>query len=147
MTAENDILVKDAALNRILAFFAAIFAVVVAVAIAAVVNINRAGDSRDWVNHTYATISACESILAAVRAGDADMRTYALSGSERDLEASRGAFGEMDEYIQIAQALTRDTPAVQAAVREVATLANQRAALAESVWQARRSNQTEQLRK
>src|SRR4051812_47525412 len=145
MTAGTDA-VKDTTLSRILGFFAVIFAVVVAVAIAAVVNINRMGDSRDWVNHTYATISACENIVAAVRAGDADMRTYALSGSERDLEASRGAFGEMDEYVHTAEALTRDPPAVQAALREAATLASQRADLAESVWRARRANDTVRMR-
>jgi CHASE3 domain sensor protein len=138
--------VKDAALSRILAFFVAIFAVVVAVAAVALVNINRAGVSRDWVNHTYATISAFENILAAVRAGDADMRTFALSGDARDLAASREAFGAMDEQLQLADALTRDTPAVQAALREVAALANRRADLAASVWQARRENQADRLR-
>ena len=51
---------KDTTLRRILTFFVAIFAVVVAVAVVAVVDLNRAGDSRDWVNHTYATISAFE---------------------------------------------------------------------------------------
>jgi CHASE3 domain sensor protein len=138
--------VKDATLSRILGFFLAIFAVVVVIAVAAVVNINRAGDSRDWVNHTYATISAFENILAEVRAGDVGMRTFALSGDVRDLAASRGAFGAMDEQLQIADALTRDTPAVRAALREVADLAGRRAGFAESVWQARRENQAERLR-
>src|SRR5258708_1421941 len=107
---------KDAALSRILGFFLAIFGVVVVVAVVAVVHINRAGDSRDWVNHTYATISAFENTLAAVRAGDADMRTFALSGDARDLTASREAFGAMDEQLQVADALTRDTPDVQTAL-------------------------------
>jgi PAS domain-containing protein len=74
------------------------------------------------------------------------MRTFALSGDVRDLAASRGAFGAMDEQLQIADALTRDTPAVQAALREVTDLAGRRAGFAESVWQARRENQAERLR-
>lgn len=137
---------KDITLSRILAFFAVIFAVVVAVAVVAVVNINRAGASRDWVNQTYATISAFEDILATARAGDTDTRMFALSGDERDLAAARESFGAMDEHLQIAEALTRHTPSVQAAVSEVAALARQRAALAEAVWQARRENQPERLR-
>lgn len=131
---------KDITLSRILAFFAVIFAVV------AVVNINRAGASRDWVNQTYATISAFEDILATARAGDTDTRMFALSGDERDLTAARESFGAMDEHLQIAEALTRHTPPTQAAVSEVAALARQRAALAEAVWQARRENQPERLR-
>ncbi|HEY0863691.1 MAG TPA: CHASE3 domain-containing protein [Lacunisphaera sp.] len=137
---------KDITLSRILGFFGAIFAVVVTVAVVAVVNINRAGASRDWVNQTYATISAFEDILATARAGDTDTRMFALSGDDRDLTAAREAFGAMDEHLQIAEALTRHTPAVQAAVSEVAVLARQRVTLAEAVWQARRENQPERLR-
>lgn len=137
---------KDITLSRILAFFGAIFAVVVAIAVVAVVNINRAGASRDWVNQTYATISAFEDILATARAGDTDTRMFALSGDARDLTAAREAFGAMEEHLQIAEALTRNSPAVQAAVGDVAALARQRVELAESVWQARRENQPERLR-
>ena len=130
---------KDTTLTRILGFFIAIFAVVIVVAVAAVANINRAQASRDWVNATYATISAFENILAGVRAGDADTRTYALSGDARDLAAAREAFAGMDEYLQLAHALTRNPPTVQAAVNEVAGLAQQRLSFAESVWSARRT--------
>ncbi|MBL9215822.1 MAG: CHASE3 domain-containing protein [Opitutaceae bacterium] len=137
---------KDATLSRIFAFFLAIFAVVVGVAVAAVININRAGASRDWVNHTYATISAFENILAAVHAGDAHMRTFALSGDARDFAASREAFGAMDEYLQIADALTRESPAVQAELREVGALAQRRSDFAEAVGQARRGNQLDRVR-
>lgn len=136
---------KDITLSRILAFFGAIFTVVVAVSVVAVVNINRAGASRDWVNQTYATISAFEDILASARAGDTDTRMFALSGDARDLTAAREAFGAMEEHLQIAEALTRNSPAVQAAVSDVAVLARQRAEFAESVWQARRENQPGRL--
>lgn len=132
---------NDPAIRRILAVFFVVCAVLAFVAIVAVRNIGRATAASDWVNHTHAVLQEAGQILSTARAGEGTLRAYAAGGDEADAEASRAAFGEMLERLEVAKALTRADPAQHARVLEIERLANGRAALADAVFAARRAGQ------
>jgi PAS domain S-box-containing protein len=105
---------KDKVEKRVSAVFLLVLAVLVMVASVALSNIRRSIASSDWVNHTHAVILEAEAITSALHTGDAALRDYLLSGDPRDQSAYRGAYAEMVEHLELAQALTRsDTPAQQ----------------------------------
>jgi len=134
--------VNDKIIRRVLAFFLLIAIVLVVVAVNAVRNVNQSVATNDWVNHTHAVILEGQELLFALHEGDADLRTYLLTGEARELASARAAFTRMLEHLEILRALTRSEPDEAG---EVAALGRLVAARAESGTDLanRRANATE----
>lgn len=137
---------KDTILPKVFALFLVILGVITAVAVYALQTINRAVESSDWVNHSYATIYEFENIISGLRLGDGFMRTYALTGDPRDQAASRETFARVGEHFDTAKALTRDEKVTSQALLRIETQFQEREALAQAVWAARNANQSEKVR-
>lgn len=99
--------VKAHHLRKVYLLFFIIFGVLAVMAAVAWQSIKRAEHSGDWLNQTYATIHALDLTLSHLRAGDAAVRTFVLSGDTHDMAAIREAFGEMGDHWQTARALLR----------------------------------------
>lgn len=138
---------KDPTIKRILAFFVLISIVLVVVAFQAVRNINRSVATSDWVNHTHAVILEAEGVLSAVHAGDGAMRTFLMTGDPRDQAASKEAFAQMAEHVEVAKALTRDEPVQSLQVSQLESLANKRADFIRDILAARQAANTEAVSK
>ena len=137
---------KETILPRVFALFLVILAVITAVAVYALRTINRAVESSDWVNHSYATIYEFENIISGLRLGDGFMRTYALTGDPRDQAASRETFARVGEHFDTAKALTRDEKVTDQTLRRIETQFQERETLAQAVWAARSANDAEKVR-
>jgi CHASE3 domain sensor protein len=134
--------VKDKILRRVLACFLLAAIVLVVVAVNAVRNINRSVVTSDWVNQTHEVILESQALLLSLHAGDAAVRTFLLTGDPRERAASRAAFTQMIEHLEILQALTRSDPAAGAEMAELARLVTARADFANELGN-RRANQAE----
>jgi len=128
---------KDKTVQRVIAVFFAIAAVLMVVAIVSVRNVNRAIASSDWVNHTHAVIMEADAIQSSLHAGDGALRAFLLTGDARDKGASREAFGAMSEHFEVARALTKDEPAQAAKFARLQDLLNQRMGFARQAVAAR----------
>lgn len=133
---------KDRTIRQVLIAFALIATVSIGVAIFAVKNINRSVASSDWVNHTHAVILESQGLLATLRAGDAAVRTFFLTGDPRDQAAARAAFAAVSEHLEVLGALTRSEPAQNAQVVGLAPLVQTRSQLATDLA-SRRPTQAE----
>lgn len=133
---------KDRTIRRIIIAFALIATVSIGVAIFAVKNINRSVATSDWVNHTHAVILESQDLLASLRAGDAAMRTFFLTGDARDQAAARAEFTAVSEHLEILSALTRSDSAQNAQVAGLAPLVQTRVQLASDLA-GRRPTQAE----
>jgi PAS domain S-box-containing protein len=131
---------KDKTIQRVLAVFFAIAAVLMVVAIVAVRNVNRAIASSDWVNHTHAVIMEADAIQSSLHAGDGALRAFLLTGDARDKGASREAFGAMSEHFEVARALTTDEPAQAAKFAHLQAMLNQRMGFARQAVAAREAD-------
>ncbi|MBI2518513.1 MAG: CHASE3 domain-containing protein [Opitutae bacterium] len=133
-------------LTRVFIIFLVIFAVITGMTIYALRTINRSVESSDWVNHSYATIYEFENIVSRLRLGEGLMRTYALTGEASDLAASRETFARLGEHFDTAKALTRDEASTRQALLKIEAQVRERETLAQAVWAARSSGQTEKVR-
>lgn len=137
---------KDNILPRIFVLGLVILTVIAGMAIHALQTINRSVASSDWVNQTYATIYEFENIASGLRQADGLMRTYALTGEDRDLAAARDGFARLGERFDTAKALTRDdTPAHDALLR-LETLVQERETLLQQIGPARALSQADKVR-
>jgi CHASE3 domain sensor protein len=125
--------VHDKTIRRILACFAAVSAILVVVAVLAVRNIGRSESTSDWVNHTHTVILRAEALRASLYSGDGSWHTYVLTGDERDLAASREAFGGATDDLGILDALTRQEPDQHAQVAALRSRAEGRVEFIERV--------------
>lgn len=137
---------NDKIIQRVLAFFAVISAVLIVVAVAAVRNINRSIASSDWVNHTHAVILEAGALLSALQAADGAAHTFAATGDARDRAACLAAVANMAEHIEVAKALTRTEPAQHQQFVELEGQANQRSVFIRDLLAARQAGNTEAVR-
>ena len=98
---------KDNIEKRVFGLFALMLAILAYVAWTSVENIKENIKDNDWVNHTHDVIIHAEDILSYLHAGDAALRTYLLTGDERDKQGYRVAYSTMKERLDEAEALTR----------------------------------------
>lgn len=113
---------KDTTLRRILVFFLIALIVLIAVAVMSVRSIGRSTATSDWVNHTHAVIDRLDAATNALRRAGATLRAYTATGSEADLTACNAALADLTGNLELAQALTRQEPAVQAAVGDIQSI-------------------------
>ena len=128
---------KDNIEQRIIAVFVVMLAVLTLVAAAAIRNIRLALASSDWVNHTHAVILEADAVLSSLRAGEAALGTYLLTGDARDQAAYRAAYGDVAQHLEVGKALTRGEPAQHQKFVELEPLLQQRVAVARQLVQAR----------
>ncbi len=124
---------KDKTLHAIYLFFVIMGAIIVGVSVFAIRAINRDAESSDWVNQTHATIYELDGMMSELQAGEGMMRTYALTGEVRDFTDCRSSYFAVLEHHAVAQALTRDNPAVQSSLAELEATVKARIALAASI--------------
>jgi CHASE3 domain sensor protein len=136
---------KDNILTRIFALFAVSVVVLAAMAAYALRTINRSVATSDWVNHSHATIYQFEHIIARLQQAEGRTHAYALTGDPRDLATARGTFDQLAEHLDSAKALTRDTPAAQAALERIENQLHARETWAQSLWAARTADQPEKV--
>jgi CHASE3 domain sensor protein len=118
---------KETLEKRVVGLFVLMLAILAYVAWSSVHNIKENIRSNDWVNHTHDVIIHAGEILSYLHAGDAGLRTYLITGDQRDKQGYqnaystmeqgyRGAYNKMVEILSQAQALTR-TGAEEEALR------------------------------
>lgn len=137
---------KDKTIRRILGFFAVISAVLVVIAVVSVRNIKRSMTSSDWVNHTHATILEINGVLSSLRVGDAAVLTYVVTGDPQNRVASREAFSDVAEHLELAKALTRDEPAQHEELVRLETLVDERVEFSRDLLAARQSDKPDAVR-
>jgi PAS domain S-box-containing protein len=93
--------------KRVVGLFILMLAILVYVAWSSVQNIKENIKDNDWVNHTHDVIIHAGDILSYLHAGDAALRTYLITGDERDKQGYRVAYSTMKERLDEAEALTR----------------------------------------
>lgn len=133
---------KDKTIPLILGLFALICAGIVLIAVYAVRNINRSVVSSDWVNATHATINELAGLASSLEAGEGSFRLYALSGQPTDQAASRQAYADMADHLEVLKAHTRSDPARLDRVLRLEAAAEERAVFARKVMAARTAGQT-----
>ncbi len=118
---------RDRAIRRVLLFFVAIGAILAAVALASLWNIDREGESSDWVNHTHAVILELKGVMGALDAADGEAASYAVAADPRFRAACRGSLSDLGEHLALAAALTRNEPSQHSQVLRLQSLAEARA--------------------
>lgn len=136
----------DRTIRRMLIAFGLISVVLVGVVVISVRNFNRTERSADWVNHTHAVILEVDAILSSVHATDSALRTYVMTNHPRDRSATQEALSSIGEHLEIAKALTRTEPALQAQLLQLAALVNQHADAAAKILLAAKLDHAEALR-
>jgi PAS domain S-box-containing protein len=138
---------KDKIILRVLTLFGVALAVLVFVTLAAIRNINRATAGSDWVNHTHAVIMEADALLSSFHAGDGALRTFLLTGDQRDLVATREAFGQMSEHFEVLKALAKDEAAHAPKFARLQVLFTERMEFAREVIAAREKNDAGTVRR
>jgi CHASE3 domain sensor protein len=92
--------------QRVVGLFALMLVILAYVAWSSVHNIKENIKSNDWVNHTHAVIIDAGEILSYLHAGDAALRTFLITGDERDKQGYRIAYNNMVEHWTDAERLT-----------------------------------------
>jgi CHASE3 domain sensor protein len=131
---------KDNIERRVVGFFILMLAILVYVAATAVRNIQRHIKSEDWVNKTHDVISTAAEIVSYLHAGDAGLRTFVISGDNRDQAAYRSAYSTMLERQDVLKALTRsgeEDKDLHKRVLDLDNLISNRVDIARSVARAR----------
>src|SRR5580700_7254845 len=94
--------------KRVVGLFILMLGILAYVAWSSVQNVKESIKSNDWVNHTHNVIIDAGEILSFLHAGDAALRTYLITGDERDRPGYRVAYSTMVERLDQAIALTRN---------------------------------------
>jgi PAS domain S-box-containing protein len=92
--------------TRVMGMFLIMLIILGWVAVRSVQTIQRSSVDYDWVNHTHEIMIQGDGILSSLRAGDAAMASYLLTGNPRDQDAYRVFYNEMKSHLEAAQALT-----------------------------------------
>jgi CHASE3 domain sensor protein len=92
--------------QRVVGLFVLMLAILAYVAWSSVHNIKETIRSNDWVNHTHAVIIHAGEILSTLHGGDAALRTYLITGDERDRAGYRVEYSTMLEQWTEAERLT-----------------------------------------
>jgi PAS domain S-box-containing protein len=91
------------------------------VALRSIDTIQRSRIDSEWVNHTHETILQADGLLSGLRAGDAALASFLLTGNQRDQESYRAFYNDMKSHILFAEAFTRG-PSEQAQHQEFVKL-------------------------
>lgn len=136
---------KDTLITRVIALFCVVFAVLVVMAGYAVWTINRAVESTDWVNQTYATIYELETINSSLHVAEGYARTYAQTGNARDLAAAQNAFDQVAEHLDTAKGLLRRDAKASERLAAVAARTQEREAFAKAIFAAQKARQPDKV--
>ena len=98
---------KDNLEKRVLRIFLVMIGVLLIVAIAAIHFRSQLVAARDWVNNIHAVILEVDGILSSLNAGDSALRSYLLTGNQRDQGSYRTAYNDMKTHLDVARALIR----------------------------------------
>jgi PAS domain S-box-containing protein len=140
---------KENIQKRVTGLFMLMVAILVYVAWTSVQNIKENIKDNDWVNHTHDVIIHAGDILSYLHAGDAALRTYLITGDERDKQGYRVAYSTMKERLDEAEALTRtdeDEHALHQSFLNLQKLVSDRIDVARSVVKAREEGGLEGVR-
>ena len=137
----------DPTFRRVLVFFLLIIAVLVAVVVVSIRNLNRSIATSDWVNHTHAVIAEANAIVAGLDTAEGSLRTFLLTGDNRDHAAYRDAYSALAEHVDVARALTRQEPSTAEQFARIESLLQDRADFARSLVRAKQSGSAEALQK
>ena len=118
---------EDHTMRRVLVFFALILAVLVFVVVASLRNLSRSIATSDWVNHTHALISELDALQPTLLAAEGDLSKYLLTSDPRDQDAYQGKFADLDERIDVINALIAQSPEEQKLFAPIAALVTARA--------------------
>lgn len=141
---------KDNIERRVFGFFIVMLAILVYVAATAVRNIQRSIKSEAWVNKTHDVIIHASEIVSYLHAGDASLRTFMITGDNRDQAAYRNAYSTMLERQDELKALTRsgeEDRELHQKVLDLDNLISNRVEIARSVARAREQDGLEGVRK
>jgi CHASE3 domain sensor protein len=151
---------KETIEQRVVGLFVLMLAILAYVAWSSVHNIKENIKSNDWVNHTHDVIIHAGEILSYLHAGDAGLRTYLITGDERDKQSYqnaystmdqgyRGAYSKMVEILVQAKALTRsgdEEEPLRSRFLELQNLISNRIDVARSIVKAREQGGLEAVR-
>src|SRR5580658_3921356 len=98
---------RDNIERRVFGFFILMLAILIYIAVVAVHNIQRSIKSEAWVNKTHDVIYHANQIVDYLRAGDAALSTFVVSGDGRDQAAYRAAYSTMLDRQDELKALAR----------------------------------------
>jgi PAS domain S-box-containing protein len=135
--------------KRVIGLFLLMLALLIYVAWSSVQNIKENIKDNDWVNHTHDVIIHAGEILSCLNAGDAALRTYLITGDERDKPAYRVAYSTMKERLDEVEALTRtgdDEQSLHQSFLNLQNLISNRIDAARSIVKAREEGGLEGVR-
>jgi CHASE3 domain sensor protein len=135
----------DATLRWVLIFFALILAVLVLVVAVSLRNLNRSIATSDWVNHTHALINEIDALQPTLVAAESDLSRYLLTSEVRDQAAYQEKFAELDERIDVINALVAGAPEEQKLFAPISELLTRRAAVANQVTALKQSGDANAL--
>jgi PAS domain S-box-containing protein len=124
--------------QRMMALFGLVAALLILVAAVALNNVREAEVTSDWVNHTHDVILEAEAIQTSLHTAEAALRSYILTGEERDQASYREFFTETLEHLSVAKSLTKDDQRQQQRLGELEALIGKRVEFARKVVAARR---------
>jgi CHASE3 domain sensor protein len=141
---------KDNIERRVFGFFIVMLAILVYVAATAVRNIQRSIKSEAWVNKTHDVMIHASEIVSYLHAGDAALRTFMITGDNRDQASYRNAYSTMLERQDELKAFTRsgeEDRELHQKVLDLDNLISNRVEIARSVARAREQEGLEGVRK
>jgi CHASE3 domain sensor protein len=141
---------KETIEKRVVGLFVLMLLILAYVTGDAVYNIKQSIKSNDWVNKTHDVIIHANDILSYLHAGDAALRTFLITGDERDKQGYRVAYSTMVERLTEAQALTRsgsEAQPLQPRLLDLQNLISNRIDVARSVVKAREQEGLESVSK
>jgi PAS domain S-box-containing protein len=135
--------------KRVVGLFVLMLGILVYVAWTSLQNIKQNIKDNDWVNHTHDVIIHTGDIFSYLNAGDAALRTYLLTGDDRDKQGYRVAYSTMKERLDEAEALTRtgdDEQALHQGFLNLQNLISDRIDVARATVKAREEGGLEAVR-
>lgn len=131
--------------HRIIGLSLLILVLLAGLSIAALRNIRYSAASSDWVNHTHAVILEANAIVSSLNAGEAALRDYLLAQFPRDLDASRRAYADAIEHLEVGQALVSQEPAQHEKFRQIEPLIARRVDFAREAIKTRQEKGIEAM--
>ena len=93
--------------TRVMGMFLIMLIILRSVAVRSINTIQNSVINSNWVNHTHATMVEVDAVLSTLRAGDAALASFLLTGNQRDQDAYRVFYKDMVSHLEMAQSLTR----------------------------------------
>jgi len=106
----------------------------------------RALRSAEWIDHTRATLSELDALLANLQRAEGAVRAYLFTGDEADRTRFRDAFNALGERVELARAYVGSYPSQTATFEELEQRLVTRADLARELLAAKRAGNEEQIK-